>query len=145
MSRLTLFEQHSDRVLDLIRDGASIPDAARECGIGAPTVKGWLARGRDDTRSKYGGFAAAVDGALTERKLPANTDRPADRDELLLLASRAARAGNVQAMRLLGELIDGTSSDDTDELSEFDSPPRTPPGAAKDTGGSGRQNGSGNR
>ena len=100
MSRPSVFEQHSEAVLDAIRDGVSIPDAARQVDVGVPTVKGWLSRGRKDPRSKYGAFAARVDAALTERKLPAQGDRPADRDELLLLGSRAARTGNVHAMRL---------------------------------------------
>lgn len=119
MSRLCLFEQHSEAVLEAIRDGASIADAASLVDVGGPTVKGWLSRGRNDPKSKYAAFAARVDAALTERKLPAKSDQPADRDELLLLASRAARAGNVQAMRLLSELLidDG---DGRDELSDFD-------------------------
>lgn len=120
MSRQTLFEEHSEAVIDAIKDGASIPDAARMVEIGAPTISGWLSRGRKDSKSKYAAFAARVDAALTERKLPAKTDQPADRDELLLLASRAARAGNVQAMRLLGELLAGDDGDGRDELSEFD-------------------------
>ena len=120
MSRQSLFEDHSEAVLDLIREGASIPDAARQIDIGAPTIKGWISRGRKDPKSKYGAFAARVDAALTERRLPANGDRPADRDELLLLASRAARAGNVVAMRLLSELISPDSGEAVDELTEFD-------------------------
>jgi len=117
MSRQNLFEAHSDAVLEAIRDGASIPDAARQVKVGAPTVSGRLKRGRDDPKSKYGGFSHAVDAALTKRKLPANGDRPADRDELLLLASRA---GNVTAMRLLSELISPDSGEAVDELTEFD-------------------------
>ncbi len=120
MSRQSLFEDHSEVVLDLIREGASIPDDARQVDIGAPTIKGWISRGRDDPKSKYGGFSHAVDAALTKRKLPANGDRPADRDELLLLASRASRAGNVTAMRLLSELISPDSGEAVDELTEFD-------------------------
>lgn len=120
MTRPTLFEDYSDAVLALIRDGASIPDAARELEIGEPTIKGWLSRGRKDPKSKYGGFAASVSEAFTERKLPANDDRPADRDELLILASRAARAGNVQAMRLLGELLaDSGGETEADEFDEL--------------------------
>ena len=42
----SLFEQHSEAVLSAIKDGASIPDAARIVKIAAPTVKGWLTRGR---------------------------------------------------------------------------------------------------
>jgi len=46
MSRPSLFEQHSEAVLSAIKDGTSIPDAARIVEIAAPTVKGWLTRGR---------------------------------------------------------------------------------------------------
>jgi len=120
MSRQNLFEAHSDAILEAIKDGASIPDAVRQVKVGAPTVSGRLKRGRDDPKSKYGGFSHAVDAALTKRKLPANGDRPADRDELLLLASRASRAGNVTAMRLLSELISPDSGEAVDELTEFD-------------------------
>lgn len=120
MSPPSLFEQHSEAIFESIKAGASIPDAAREAGVAEPTVKGWLSRGRKDPKSKYGAFAARVDAAFTERKLPAEGDRPADRDELLLLTTRAARAGNVQAMRLLSELLGAQDGEDTDELSRFD-------------------------
>lgn len=120
MSPPSLFDQHSEPVLEAIKAGASIPDAARGQEIGGPTVKGWLSRGRKDPTSKYGAFAARVEVAFTERKLPASGDLPANRDELLLLTSRAARAGNVQAMRLLGELLAGPEGDDDDALSKFD-------------------------
>jgi hypothetical protein len=36
----SLFEQHSEAVLAAIKDGASIPYAARGADIGAPTVSG---------------------------------------------------------------------------------------------------------
>ena len=122
MSGGNLFDGHSEAVLAAIRDGATLPDAAREAGVAHPTLKGWLTRGRKEPSTKYGAFAAHVDAALTKRKLPANSDLPADRDELLVLVSRAARAGNVQAMRLLGELLDGSGDEAADELSEFDRP-----------------------
>lgn len=120
MSGRPLFDQHSEGILEAIKAGASIPDAAREAGVGEPTVKGWLSRGRKDPKSKYGSFAARVDAAFTERKLPAEGDRPADRSELLVLTSRAARAGNVQAMRLLSELLGEGDGDSADELSRFE-------------------------
>lgn len=120
MSRTTLFQARSEGVLGAIQAGASIADAARENEVGEPTVKGWLSRGRKDPTTVYGAFAARVDEAFTKRKLPSEDDRPADRDELLLLTSRAARAGNVQAMRLLSELIDPDTGDGSDELTRFD-------------------------
>lgn len=120
MSRQTLFERHSDAVLAALRDGASIPDAARQVDVGDSTVKGWLRRGRDDPKSKYGGFAASVDAAMSARKLPPKDELPADLDEVVLLTSRAARSGNVQAMRLLSELLTPEAAGSTDELTKFD-------------------------
>lgn len=67
---------------------------------------GWLRRGRDDRQSKYGAWAIEVDQVLDRRKLPPEDERPADRAELLLLTTRAARAGNVTAMRLLADLLE---------------------------------------
>ncbi len=119
MKGTSQFEASSEAVLEAIRDGASIPDAALLVEIAPPTVSGWLSRGRKDPKSKYATFAARVDAALTEKKLPANGDLPADHDELLILVSRAARAGNVTAMRLLSELLT-TDPDNSDALSKFE-------------------------
>lgn len=102
-----------------IQNGATVADAARENGLGESTVNGWIRRGRDDSKSKYGKWTADIDAALRSRRMPAADDRPADRGELLMMASRAARAGNVQAMRLLAELLEPTD-DQGDALSAFD-------------------------
>lgn len=106
MSRQSHFERLSDAVLTSIQNGATLADAAREHGLGESTVAGWLRRGRDDRKSKYGAWATEVDHALESRRLPPEDDRPADRAELLMLATKAARAGNVTAMRLLSELLE---------------------------------------
>ena len=120
MTRKPLFDQHSEAVLAAIKAGATLPDAAREAGVSHPTIRGWVTRGHKDPTSKYGGFAAGVDAALTKRKLPENTDLPADREELLVLVSRAARAGSVTAMRLLSELLTEPDQDTGDELAAFE-------------------------
>ena len=120
MSRMTLFERRSDGVLEAIRAGATIGEAGAGEEVAEATVNGWLKRGRKEPKSKYGKFAASVDAAFAERSMPGADDRPADRDELMLMASRAARAGNVQAMRLLDELLDPTDADKGDALSTFD-------------------------
>jgi len=120
MSRMTMYERHSEAVLEGIRAGATVGEAATGEGVAESTVHGWLKRGRQDPKSKYGKFAAQVDDAFTERTMPAPGDRPADRDELLMMATRAARAGNVTAMRLLAELLDPTDADKGDALTEFD-------------------------
>jgi hypothetical protein len=99
------FEECSERVLEALVAGVSGADAARQHGIASRTIDRWLERGRQDPDSKYGPFAQAVDRARAERELPPTGQRPADPLELKVLISKAARKGNVQAMRLLWEIV----------------------------------------
>ena len=122
MGRVNHFDRCSDGVLEAIRSGATIREAASGQEIAEATVKGWLTRGRKEPRSMYGAFAAQVDAAFEARKMPDQSEQPMDRDELMLVASRAARSGNVQAMKLLAELLDPDEGDG-DALSEFDGRP----------------------
>ena len=92
--------------------GVSVADTARQHRIASRTIDRWLARGREDPDSKYGPFAEAVDKARAERKLPPAGQRPADPAELRLLISKAARKGNVQAMRLLWEVLHAEDGQD---------------------------------
>jgi hypothetical protein len=115
------FEKCSEGVLEALVTGVSVADTARQHRIASRTIDRWLARGREDPDSKYGPFAEAVDKARAERKLPPAGQRPADPAELRLLISKAARKGNVQAMRLLWEVLqdeggEATSGDILDEL-----------------------------
>jgi hypothetical protein len=120
MSRPTLFESRSEAVLEALKAGATIGEAAIGAGTTKQTVNGWLSRGRKQPGSMYGRFAASVDTAFAARKMPATDDRPADRKELMLLATKAARSGSVPAMKLLAELLEPTDADKGDALSEFD-------------------------
>jgi transposase-like protein len=106
------FEKCSEKVLEALVAGVSVADAARQHRIASRTIDRWLARGREDPESKYGPFAAAVDKARAERELPPPGQRPADPAELRLLISKAARIGNVQAMRLLWEVHRAENGDD---------------------------------
>jgi transposase-like protein len=98
------FEKCSEGVLEALVGGVAIKDAARQSDISSRTIDRWLAQGREDPDSKYGAFAEAVDQARAERELPPTDERPADSSELKILISKAARKGNVQAMRLLWEV-----------------------------------------
>jgi hypothetical protein len=71
----------------------------------AETVERWLERSRRATESKYGPFAEAVDTARAERALPPPDERPVEPDELRVLVSKVAKKGNVQAQRLLWEML----------------------------------------
>jgi transposase-like protein len=96
------FDQHSEGVLEALVAGVSITDAARQHDIASRTVERWLERGRNDPDSTYGPFAEAVDAARAERALPPPDERPVDKEELRLRASKVARKGNVQALRRSG-------------------------------------------
>jgi transposase-like protein len=106
------FESCSESVLEALVAGVSGEDAARQHDISPRTVERWLARGRQDPGSKYGPFAEAVDRARADRELPPPDERPADPSELKILVSKAARKGNVQAMRLLWEVHQAQDGDD---------------------------------
>jgi transposase-like protein len=117
-----LFVERGPLVREALVSGVSIADAAREHDVSVGTVKGWLRRGRDDPGSRYGPFARAVDEAMAERAMPPAPELPADEAELRLLASKAARSGNVQAMRLLFEMLRSASepADESDPLADLD-------------------------
>jgi transposase-like protein len=106
------FEKCSEGVLEALVAGVSVADTARQHGIASRTIDRWLARGRRDPESKYGPFAEAVDRARADRELPPPGERPADPAELRLLISKAARKGNVQAMRLLWEVLGSEDGQD---------------------------------
>jgi transposase-like protein len=106
------FEKCSEGVREALVAGVSGEDAARQHDISPRTVERWLARGRQDPGSKYGPFAEAVDRARAHRELPPPGERPADPSELRILISKAARKGNVQAMRLLWEVLGSEDGQD---------------------------------
>lgn len=116
------FTTSGEAVLAALLAGLSEADAARQHGVAVRTVQRWLERGREDPDSAYGSFARAVDGARADRALP--DELPADEGELLLVASRAARKGNVQAMRLVWEMLkvgdEGGEAGADDPLREVD-------------------------
>ena len=117
------FEKCSEGVLEALVAGVSVADTARQHRIASRTIDRWLARGREDPDSKYGPFAEAVDRARVERELPPPDERPADPSELRILISEAARKGNVQAMRLLWEVLqseDGQDRNQGDILDELE-------------------------
>jgi hypothetical protein len=99
------FATRSEGVLEDLVAGVSVADAARQHQVASRTIERWLSKGRLDPECRYGPFAEAVDRARAARALPPPDERPADPAELRLLVSIAARIGNVQAMRLLWEIV----------------------------------------
>ena len=55
------FKTHHEGVLDALRAGASLEEAARTDGCWRRTLTRWLAHGRHDPDGPYGDFTQAVD------------------------------------------------------------------------------------
>jgi IS30 family transposase len=100
-ARATQFEQRSAQVLDAVRAGASIEEAATAANVPGPTVRRWLSRGRKGDEP-YRAWAAEVDSARGERKAAerAMRDGPLTVEEASMLLAKAARRGSVPALRL---------------------------------------------
>jgi len=113
---------HTDRLTDgvvaLALSGATVRDVARECGVSYETVRRWVERGRSEwgALSPCGRLAAAFElRALGGEFVPEGELEPG---ELRVLVSRAARAGDVRAMKLAAELGVGVDSS-RDEIAEL--------------------------
>lgn len=115
-----------------VREGVSIPDAARGNDVAPDTVKGWLKKGRANPDGTYGEFAALVDEAMEfvrgirDDDL-AESDPIPPEDELLRRLDAASKKGSVRATQLLLEArarkdADG-DDEDADPFAQFDSPP----------------------
>jgi len=89
-------------LVELVIDGLTIKDAARAMEVREKTVRNWLAKGRSEEGGPYAAFAEAIDEAQQEAEV---REEPMDRDELLLVVSKAARKGSVQAMKLMEEML----------------------------------------
>lgn len=110
-------------IAELLFDGLSLRDAAREAQVSEKTVKNWLARGRREGDGPYADFAAAVELARAEA---GDREQPMTVEELELAVSKAAKKGSVQAQKLLWEMLrakknntDQGSDDPFAELDEF--------------------------
>lgn len=105
MASLSAFEDRAEEVAELVEVGCSVAEAAREVGVATRTIERWLAKGRAGT-APYTDFAERVDMARFRRSLPdADTREAMTQEELDRVISEAARAGNVQAMKLVYERL----------------------------------------
>lgn len=95
------FDASCAALLDAVRAGASVDDAARECALSVHTVRGWIRKGRLVPGGAYGRFAAEVDAVRQLQRLPTRTELQAlTRDEVERIVAKAARAGNMTAVRV---------------------------------------------
>lgn len=111
------FDEVRDRLVSLAGDGLTLPDSCLQAGVPEETVKTWLKKGRRGDEP-YATFASELDAARDQAALAAG---PLDEDELLLEASKAARKGSVQAMRLVWNMLRAAAADEADnEPDELD-------------------------
>jgi transposase len=92
----------TEGILELVTDGLTIKDAARAMEVREKTVRNWLAKGRSEEDGPHAAFAEAIEEAQQEAQ---DQEEPMDREELLLVVSKAARKGSVQAMKLMEEML----------------------------------------
>lgn len=99
-------------VLQGVRAGLTIGEAAERAGLASQTVRNWLSAGRaeDGTGSPHALFAEAVDEAREE----AATSELSE-SEFHATLNRAVRNGSVQALRLWWA-INQPDSDDRERL-----------------------------
>ncbi|HUB99109.1 MAG TPA: transposase [Solirubrobacterales bacterium] len=92
----------TEGLIELVTDGLTIKDAALAMEVREKTVRNWLAKGRGEEDGPHAAFAEAIEEAQQESQ---SKEEPMDRDELLLVVSKAARKGSVQAMKLMEEML----------------------------------------
>jgi len=89
------------QVLESVKAGASIEEAAHNAGRPVASVRRWLSEGRKRPDGRHGEFARAVDAARGERKQAERAlEGPLSMEEAELLIAKAARKGSVPALRL---------------------------------------------
>jgi hypothetical protein len=119
---MTRFDDIAPRVLEAVRGGATVDEAAKLAEIPVKTVHSWATRGRKDAEGRYGAFARDLDATRAARRLPTSADRGAlTREEWEACVAQAVRAGNVQAMKLWAD-THGAEGDGDDPFAEFDPP-----------------------
>lgn len=97
------FAESHGALVEAFTAGCSVRDAACAVGVGERTVKRWLARGRVEPDGPYAAFAAEVDDARGQARMPGVL--PLDAQELAVVVSEAARRGNTLAMRLRWDML----------------------------------------
>lgn len=102
----------TEGLIELIGDGLTIKDAALAMEVREKTVRNWLAKGRSEEDGPHAAFADSIEEA---QQVAEERVEPMDRDELLLVVSKAARLGSVQAMKLMEEMLRRGANDDSDE------------------------------
>jgi hypothetical protein len=93
------------RIVEGVRSGCSIDEAARAADVAVGTARRWLTAGRKAPDGPHGEFARLLDGARADRRVAERAlDGPLSAEEAELLLAKAARKGSVPALRLWFEM-----------------------------------------
>lgn len=115
-----MFEEVREGLLEAVRGGATVDEAARSVGVSVHTVRSWLSRGRKTPVGPYGAFAVEVDRLRRERsEAVAALDGPLTLEEAERVLAVAVRRGSIAALRLWFDRCDREEADDGDVLDEF--------------------------
>lgn len=108
------------RILEAVRAGASIDEAARQAGRPIGTARRWLTEGRKAPDGRHGEFARLVDAARVAQRVDLAA-RPMSHEEVEHVLTVAIRRGSLGAVRMWLALHpqDGVAPVD-DPFAEFD-------------------------
>jgi predicted transcriptional regulator len=98
MGQGTEFDGAGPVIIEAVKAGATLAEAAQQAKITERTIKRWLSKGRADSKSPYASFAFAIDFIRELREAPNEGDGPVDDEEVQLHLSKAIRNGSVAAM-----------------------------------------------
>jgi hypothetical protein len=109
------------RIIEAVRCGASIDEAARQAGRSVATVRRWLTEGRKQD-GKHGDFARAVDEARAAQRVVFG-DGPMSYVEVERVLTDAIRRGSMPAVKMwLGLHPQDVPQAVDDPFAEFDPP-----------------------
>jgi transposase-like protein len=104
-----------EAVLEGLRAGLTLSEAAQGADLPEGTLKGWLTRGRAESGTEHALFAAAADAARETASRADLTDA-----EFRACVVRAVRAGSVQGMKLWLAIRDDAPKGAADPFAELD-------------------------
>jgi hypothetical protein len=91
------------RIIEAVRAGCSIDEAATQAGKPVATVRRWLTEGRKRPDAQHGEFARTVDAAREAQRVELDNG-PMTHDEIERRLTHAIRQGSLQAVKIWLEL-----------------------------------------
>jgi len=111
------------RIIEAVRVGCSIDEAARQAGKPVGTVRRWLTAGRKGPDAKHAEFARMVDEARGAQRVGLG-EEPMTYEEVERRLTEQIRHGSLQAVKIWLALHPQDQVPAADPFSEFDAAPR---------------------